>query len=260
MYPSITIKTGEYYRLFTCAYLHGNIGHIVSNMLALLVLGNSLEKFYGSMAFFVMTLDFTFFCGVVDFIVNVGLYYFTEGSPFIEYKVPGLGFSAVLFGYLQVYFGKVRKNQDIQLCGFKIKSGWFVVFYLILNTLTTPGASFFGHLSGIIVGFFFNRGFLAFSMPGYATMAAAEAGIWFWRLFASLRCYRMVTSNLRKSQCFNRGFLDAVKTCGKPIEEQSDERGLDVQLDAYPSSPSSSNIRLQNVDTSGFQGLAVNQA
>lgn len=35
---------GEYYRIFTSLFLHGNIFHLILNMLALFVVGNAIEK------------------------------------------------------------------------------------------------------------------------------------------------------------------------------------------------------------------------
>lgn len=38
---------GEYYRLFTCMFLHFDLSHLVSNMVMLLFLGDYLERFAG---------------------------------------------------------------------------------------------------------------------------------------------------------------------------------------------------------------------
>lgn len=46
-YAPWVIERGEYYRLFTCMFLHFGIEHLFNNMLSLLFLGDLLEKLIG---------------------------------------------------------------------------------------------------------------------------------------------------------------------------------------------------------------------
>ena len=46
-YTPIIIEGGEYYRLFTCMFLHFGIEHLLNNMLVLFVLGSRLERVGG---------------------------------------------------------------------------------------------------------------------------------------------------------------------------------------------------------------------
>ena len=43
-----TMERSEYYRMITSAFLHSNVGHLASNMLAFYIFGVKLEKMYGS--------------------------------------------------------------------------------------------------------------------------------------------------------------------------------------------------------------------
>ena len=43
-YTPMIIEGGEYYRLFTCMFLHFGIEHLLNNMLVLFVLGSRLER------------------------------------------------------------------------------------------------------------------------------------------------------------------------------------------------------------------------
>ena len=45
------INQGEYYRLFTCMFLHGGLMHIVFNMYALKSIGHLTENIYGKLKF-----------------------------------------------------------------------------------------------------------------------------------------------------------------------------------------------------------------
>ena len=49
-YPLI-LENGEYYRLFTCMFLHFGIEHLANNMLVLFVLGQRLEPVVGKIRF-----------------------------------------------------------------------------------------------------------------------------------------------------------------------------------------------------------------
>ena len=46
-YTPMIIEGGEYYRLFTCMFLHFGIEHLLNNMLVLFVLGSRLERVIG---------------------------------------------------------------------------------------------------------------------------------------------------------------------------------------------------------------------
>ena len=46
-FTPMIIQGGEYYRLFTCMFLHFGIEHLLNNMLVLFVLGSRLEQAIG---------------------------------------------------------------------------------------------------------------------------------------------------------------------------------------------------------------------
>ena len=48
------IEGGEYYRLFTCMFLHFGIEHLLNNMLVLFVLGSRLERVIGKIKFLII--------------------------------------------------------------------------------------------------------------------------------------------------------------------------------------------------------------
>ena len=50
-YPPFILENGEYYRLFTCMFLHFGIEHLANNMLVLFVLGQRLEPVVGKIRF-----------------------------------------------------------------------------------------------------------------------------------------------------------------------------------------------------------------
>ena len=55
-YTPMIIQGGEYYRLFTCMFLHFGIEHLLNNMLVLFVLGSRLEQAIGKIKFLLIYL------------------------------------------------------------------------------------------------------------------------------------------------------------------------------------------------------------
>lgn len=47
MYLPFVIENGEYYRMFTCMFLHFGFSHLMNNMIMLFLLGNVLEEELG---------------------------------------------------------------------------------------------------------------------------------------------------------------------------------------------------------------------
>jgi membrane associated rhomboid family serine protease len=57
------IKRGEYYRIVSSAFVHASAMHIFMNMTTLLQLGPHLEKSFGSLIFFLVTVWTIVFAG-----------------------------------------------------------------------------------------------------------------------------------------------------------------------------------------------------
>ena len=137
--PSYT-KYGDYYRLFTCIFLHVGIVHLLCNMYSLYVIGPQIESFYGKYKFLFIYL-FSGICGSIlslafspDNYVSVG----ASGAIF------GLLGSLLYFGYhYRVYLGNVLKSQIIPI----ILLNLFIGF-------TVPGIDNFAHIGGLIGGVF----------------------------------------------------------------------------------------------------------
>lgn len=55
-YTPMIVQGGEYYRLFTCMFLHFGIEHLLNNMLVLFVLGSRLEQAIGKIRFLIIYL------------------------------------------------------------------------------------------------------------------------------------------------------------------------------------------------------------
>jgi len=216
MQPEFVWKYGQWYRLFTCSFMHNDGGHIFFNMLALLFLGRALERFYGSMAFVSLSFILVVFAGVIDLLLNTLLWY-TVGdvSWLVEYDAFGLGYSAVLFGYMQVYFGGLLSSDTINLCGWKLKTRYITLIYLVFNKIMIPKSSLMGHLSGIVAGAMFDFGLLSFCLPGYTWVAQTEEEGCCSGIKNKFQSYYLATDNYKESAAFNIGIVAACKfVCG----------------------------------------------
>ena len=137
------VRAGEYYRLLTCAFLHGNIFHLLFNCYALFVIGSQLESFVGKTKYLLIYL-FSALSGSLMSIVFMrnGVSIGASGAIF------GLMGAIVYFGYhYRVYLGNVIKSQIIPL----------IVINLVLGFMMS-GIDNFAHIGGLIGGFLITIG------------------------------------------------------------------------------------------------------
>ncbi|MBO4324229.1 MAG: rhomboid family intramembrane serine protease [Lachnospiraceae bacterium] len=83
----------EYYRLFTCMFLHGSIDHLVNNMLSLFVFGSILEKNIGHWKYMVAY----FLSGLTASVASCA-YYKMMDQPTVS-----VGASGAIFGIMGVF-------------------------------------------------------------------------------------------------------------------------------------------------------------
>ena len=140
------------WQLFTYLFLHGGIGHIVLNMLALYFFGPPLEMDWGTRRF----LKFYFYCGVVAGICVVLAGMLVGGRDML---VPTLGASGAILGLL-VAFGVLYPNETILLMFvIPMKAKHLVMLYAAIEFLSlwggNPGVSTIAHLGGMAFGFLY---------------------------------------------------------------------------------------------------------
>jgi len=131
------IKEGEFYRLFTCMFLHNGIIHLIFNMYALYVVGPQIESFFGKWKFLFIYI-ISGLCGsVLSFTFNIdALSVGASGAIF------GLLGSMLYFGYhYRTYLGNVIRSQIIPI----------IIYNLVLG-FTLNGVDNFGHIGGLIGG------------------------------------------------------------------------------------------------------------
>jgi membrane associated rhomboid family serine protease len=138
------------WQLVTYMFMHGGLGHLFFNMLALWMFGMQLEHTWGSQKF----LLFYLLCGIGAGVANLFI------APLLGQAGPTVGASGAVFGVL-LAFGILFPDQPIYIYFLlPIKAKYFVAAYIGLElftgvTGTSDGIAHIAHLGGAAVGFIF---------------------------------------------------------------------------------------------------------
>jgi membrane associated rhomboid family serine protease len=136
--PQDVLQYGEWWRIFTAAFLHASIAHIGLNMLALYSIGNEVEGIYGKTRFALL---------YAVAIVGSGLavVYF---SPYPQATLGASGAIYGLFGALVAIGLRLGQHGRAMIMS--------VVPVVVLNlafTFSIRGISWQAHVGGLITGF-----------------------------------------------------------------------------------------------------------
>ena len=139
---SKVIEDFELWRLITSMFLHADILHLFSNMVALLIFGAAVENNFPRYEFIIIY----FISGLIGNIFSLIL---------LPLNVISLGASGAIFGLVGAAFiFFVREDQSF------IFLGLLYIFYFIIMSFApgiNPWAHLFGLLGGVIFGYFFKR-------------------------------------------------------------------------------------------------------
>ncbi len=135
------------WQLITYSFLHGGLGHLFFNMLALWMFGIQIENAWGSKRFAIYYFVCVLGAGLLQLVVTFGT------------NVPTVGASGGVFGIL-LAFGMMYPDRYIMLLfpPIPIKAKYFVIGYGALElysgiTSTQSGIAHFAHLGGMLFGF-----------------------------------------------------------------------------------------------------------
>ncbi|MGB7758250.1 MAG: rhomboid family intramembrane serine protease [Bryobacteraceae bacterium] len=139
------------WQLVTYMFLHGNILHILFNLLTLWFFGAQLERDWGTRQF----LKFYFYCGIA-----AGVCVLVVNILLGDWGAITLGSSGAIFGVL-VAFAVMYPNQIVLMILFPIKAKYLVMIYVAVELLLTfgpnTGVSTIAHLGGAAFGFLYLR-------------------------------------------------------------------------------------------------------
>src|SRR5210317_1609971 len=179
-------------QLVSHMFMHGNFGHIFSNMIMLWFLGSAMENYWGPKRFLIYYLLTGLGASALQIGVNALEYFqlsaqldtaamdtiLSKGGDIINQRmnytdplwgamnrllhVPMVGASGAVFGVL-LAFGMTFPNQVIYLnFFFPIKAKYFVIGYGLLElyngvAISNSGVAHFAHLGGMLFGFILIR-------------------------------------------------------------------------------------------------------
>jgi membrane associated rhomboid family serine protease len=170
------VAQGDWWRLFTAAFLHGSILHIAMNMLALYWIGGPVEVYLGRARYLAVY--------VVSGLAG------SAGALVVNPGQPTVGASGAIFGILGALL-IIEYQQTGQLAG----QAMSLIAINLIFSFTIPNISYGGHVGGLIGGILaslafarFGRGHIAYGRPGLVgiaglvAVAVASVAISYWKV------------------------------------------------------------------------------
>lgn len=134
------VAQGEWWRIFTSAFLHLGLLHIAFNMYALYLFGPILEQMYGHVEYFVLYM----LCAAGGSVLTI----------LLDPMQSAAGASGAIFGLFGLAFVVSRRHHVAttrEARALLNQAGTLLVINLVF-TFAVPGISWTGHVGGLIVG------------------------------------------------------------------------------------------------------------
>lgn len=209
---SLAARPSQAYRLVSAALFHAGLLHIAFNMLAFVPIARSLEGELGTLQFGYMLLEFVlleaFIFLILSFAASI-LY------PVFAYSCT-VGFSGVIFGLIVVDNWSTDATSRSILGLFEVPAAVYPWALLVFWQLLVPQSSFFGHMSGLLVGELFCRGWLASLQPPAAAMLRWEVGTHVGKQLSRIPGY-VPLSSLSLPVAIPRGGTDSESSGGPAL-------------------------------------------
>ncbi|MCD7819840.1 MAG: rhomboid family intramembrane serine protease [Lachnospiraceae bacterium] len=141
-YTPYVVEYREYYRLFTCMFLHFGVQHLFNNMLVLTFLGDEVEKLAGKVRFLIIYLV----GGLAGNILSV-IYDMNTGSYSVSAGASGAIFSVIgaLIAIVILNRGKIPEYTRRRM--------FLLAALSVLQGFTATGVDNCAHIGGLISGF-----------------------------------------------------------------------------------------------------------
>lgn len=146
LWPQALLE-GKLWQLFTYMFLHGGIGHIFFNMLALWMFGSVLENYWGSREF----IKYYLLTGIGG---GVSYALFNLGS-----NIPTVGASGAIYGLLTAY-AVMFPNAVIYVWGIiPMRAKWFALLFGAIEFFASfkagSSVAHLAHLGGMVIGYIY---------------------------------------------------------------------------------------------------------
>ncbi len=133
---------GQWWRLFTCMFIHFGIMHLGSNMLSLFALGPWVETLMGRWRFIVIYLCSGLFGSLVTMLFELGSH---------DYSLSA-GASGAIFGLLGMILSAIWLRPSLRRI-FPVKNVLLGIGINLYYGIVTPNISMTAHLGGLVCGF-----------------------------------------------------------------------------------------------------------
>ena len=135
------IQAGEYYRLFTCMFLHFGFQHLLNNMLLLFFLGDYVERFIGKVRYLILYLAGGFLASLFSYLQDL-----QQGQDTVSAGASGAVF-AVLGGLIVLILLHRGRLEDLTLPRVLI-----MALLSLWAGFQSVGVDGFAHLGGFLAG------------------------------------------------------------------------------------------------------------
>jgi membrane associated rhomboid family serine protease len=159
--PEVLAPGFQLWRVGTYMFLHGDLSHLLFNMLALFMFGCAVERTWGTKLF----VRYYLLCGL-----GAALLAFIPYGPF--YSIPIVGASGAIYGILLAYAVLFPRNQIWVLMTFPVEARYLVIVWgfiaFVFSIMGAQGVAHIVHLGGLLTGLALVRwtGFLRSSARG----------------------------------------------------------------------------------------------
>jgi membrane associated rhomboid family serine protease len=155
LWPVQVIQGLRIWQPVTYLFLHGNVMHVLFNMLALWMFGVDLERRWGRTAF----LRYYFVCGVGAGLTCIAASFLPRSIVRDMYVLPTVGASGAIYGLLLAY-AILFPTRSIYLLIFPVNVRIYVIIAGVLVLMQSfggggSGVAHFAHLGGLIFGYLY---------------------------------------------------------------------------------------------------------
>lgn len=140
-YP-LLIQQGEFYRLFTCMFLHFGINHLINNMLLLFFIGDYLERILGKVRYLIIYLAGGLSASIISCLHSI-----KTGE-----NVAAAGASGAIFAAVGGLIYILIRNKG-QLDGLSLQRVFIMAALSLYVGFTSSGVDNYAHVGGIVCGF-----------------------------------------------------------------------------------------------------------
>lgn len=157
--------------MFTSVFFHGSILHLAFNMMAMVPMASSLERLLGTVQFTYLILLFT----TIASCYHIVLAWCASALGYGTMYECAIGFSGVIFGLIVVdtHLSAVAHRSIFGF--FTVPSQWYPLALALFLQMLMPSVSFVGHVSGLLAGLTYVRGYLNPVLLRPAMTAALES-------------------------------------------------------------------------------------